>query len=35
MSDASNYSALERFRDGSPVEIRALRPEDEAAMLAA
>jgi hypothetical protein len=35
MSDSANYSAHERLRDGSPVEIRALRPEDEAAMLAA
>ena len=28
-------SARERLRDGSPVEVRALRPEDEADMLAA
>ena len=35
MSEAANYFALERLRDGSPVEIRALRPDDEADMLAA
>jgi ribosomal protein S18 acetylase RimI-like enzyme len=35
MSEAVNYSAHEHLRDGSPVEIRALRPEDEADMLAA
>jgi len=35
MSDVANYSAHEHLRDGSPVEIRALRPEDEADMLAA
>ena len=28
-------SAREHLRDGSPVEVRALRPEDEADMLAA
>src|ERR1043165_2275183 len=35
MSEAINYSARELLRDGSRVEIRALRPEDEAGMLAA
>src|SRR5690349_4928807 len=30
-----SYSAREQLRDGRPVEIRALRPEDEADMLAA
>jgi ribosomal protein S18 acetylase RimI-like enzyme len=35
MSDAASYSAREHLRDGCPVEIRALRPEDEAGMLAA
>ena len=35
MSDAASYTAQEQLRDGSPVEIRALQPQDEAAMLAA
>jgi RimJ/RimL family protein N-acetyltransferase len=35
MSDLAHYSAHEQVRDGSAVEIRALRPEDEADMLAA
>jgi GNAT superfamily N-acetyltransferase len=35
MSDIASYSAREHLRDGSPVEVRALRPEDEADMLAA
>ena len=35
MSDATNYTARELLRDGSHIEIRALRPEDEADMLAA
>jgi RimJ/RimL family protein N-acetyltransferase len=35
MSEAINYSARVLLRDGSRVEIRALRPEDEAGMLAA
>jgi GNAT superfamily N-acetyltransferase len=35
MSATADYSAHEHLRDGSPVEIRALRPEDEAEMLAA
>jgi RimJ/RimL family protein N-acetyltransferase len=35
MSDASKYSAVERLRDGKQVEIRALRPDDGAALIAA
>ncbi|SFI31131.1 GNAT family N-acetyltransferase [Bradyrhizobium sp. cf659] len=35
MPDAARYSAREHLRDGCPVEIRALRPEDEAGMLTA
>lgn len=35
MSETPNYTARECLRDGSPVEIRALRPDDEADMLAA
>jgi RimJ/RimL family protein N-acetyltransferase len=35
MTTAINYTAREFLRDGSPVEIRALWQEDEAAMLAA
>ena len=35
MSDAASYNAHELLRDGTPLEIRALRPEDEADMLAA
>ena len=35
MTEAINYTARELLRDGSQVEIRALRREDEAAMLAA
>lgn len=35
MSDAKSYSAQEQLRDGSKIEIRALRPEDQAGMLAA
>ena len=31
----ATYSVRERLRDGRPVEIRALRPDDEADMLAA
>lgn len=31
----ANYSAVEHLRDGRPIEIRALRPVDEADMLAA
>jgi RimJ/RimL family protein N-acetyltransferase len=35
MPEAARYSAIEVLRDGSRVEIRALRPEDRAAVLAA
>src|SRR4051812_46139759 len=35
MSDVSHYSVREHLRDGTAVEIRALRPEDEAEMLVA
>ncbi len=35
MSEATNYTARERLSDGSQIDIRALRPEDEADMLAA
>src|SRR5260370_4210888 len=35
MSQATNYTARERLSDGSQIDIRALRPEDEADMLAA
>jgi ribosomal protein S18 acetylase RimI-like enzyme len=35
MAEAADYSALEQLRDGRPVKIRALRPEDRADMLAA
>jgi len=35
MSEATNYTARELLSDGSPIEIRALRQEDEADMLAA
>jgi RimJ/RimL family protein N-acetyltransferase len=35
MADAINYTARELLHDGSKVEIRALRQEDEALMLAA
>ena len=35
MSDLASYVAHEQLRDGSTAEIRALRPEDEADMLAA
>jgi hypothetical protein len=30
----TTYSACEKLRDGRPIEIRALRPDDEADMLA-
>ncbi len=33
--EASNYSALETMRDGRPVQIRALKPNDEADLMAA
>ena len=35
MSGAADYSAVEHLRDGRPIEIRALRPDDRAEMLAA
>ena len=35
MPDAANYSATDRMRDGRAFEIRALKPSDEANMLAA
>jgi RimJ/RimL family protein N-acetyltransferase len=35
MSGAVNYSVVEHLRDGRPIEIRALRPDDKAEMLAA
>ncbi|QOZ56221.1 GNAT family N-acetyltransferase [Bradyrhizobium sp. CCBAU 53338] len=35
MTDAASYSRREQLRDGTPVEIRALRPDDEVGMLAA
>jgi RimJ/RimL family protein N-acetyltransferase len=35
MPGAADYSAVENLRDGRPVEIRALRPDDRAEMLAA
>jgi len=35
MNEAAKYSAVERLRDGRDIEIRALRPADEADMLAA
>jgi ribosomal protein S18 acetylase RimI-like enzyme len=35
MSEAANYSALEKLRDGRRAEIRAFRPDDKADMLAA
>jgi hypothetical protein len=35
MTQAAKYSAVERLRDGRQIEIRALRPADEEAMVAA
>ncbi|MEI9924949.1 MAG: GNAT family N-acetyltransferase [Bradyrhizobium sp.] len=35
MSEAANYSAVEHLRDGRPIEVRAIRPDDRAGMLAA
>jgi GNAT superfamily N-acetyltransferase len=35
MLEAANYSAIERLTDGRSVEIRALRPEDKAGLMAA
>jgi GNAT superfamily N-acetyltransferase len=35
LMNAASYSATERLRNGTPVQIRALRPSDRAEMLAA
>jgi hypothetical protein len=35
MSEAASYSAVELLRDGRRVEIRALRPDDRAALISA
>ena len=35
MAGLADYSVVERLRDGRPVEIRALRPQDKSEMLAA
>src|SRR5215813_4836481 len=35
MSEAANYSAFDTLRDGRRVEIRALRPDDRAGLIAA
>jgi RimJ/RimL family protein N-acetyltransferase len=35
MAEAADYSVRENLRDGRPVKIRALRPDDQADMLAA
>jgi RimJ/RimL family protein N-acetyltransferase len=35
MAGLADYSAVERLRDGRPIEIRALRPQDKSEMLAA
>lgn len=35
MLDAANYSVTDRLRDGRTLEVRALKPSDEADMLAA
>jgi RimJ/RimL family protein N-acetyltransferase len=35
MASTADYSAVERLRDGSTIEIRALRPDDQDDMLAA
>ncbi|MBR0841144.1 GNAT family N-acetyltransferase [Bradyrhizobium liaoningense] len=35
MCPIASYTRQDRLRDGTPVQIRALRPDDEAAMLAA
>src|SRR3954470_6538211 len=34
MSDVAEYAAYEHLRDGTPIKIRALRPDDEAILLA-
>jgi len=33
--EAADYSAIETMRDGRPMQIRALRPADQAGLLAA
>ena len=35
MQERADYSAVEHLRDGRPIQIRALRPDDRAEMLAA
>jgi hypothetical protein len=35
MPEAASYAAIEVLRDGTRVDIRALRPDDRAAILAA
>jgi hypothetical protein len=35
MPDAANYTAIETLRDGRSMAIRALRPNDEADLMAA
>ena len=35
MAEAADYSARDHLRDGRPVKIRALRPDDRVDMLAA
>jgi len=35
MSEVAHYSAFETLRDGRRIEIRALRPDDRAALIAA
>jgi RimJ/RimL family protein N-acetyltransferase len=35
VAEAANYSAVETLRDGRRVEIRALRPDDQAGLIAA
>ena len=35
MQERADYSAVEHLRDGRPTQIRALRPDDRAEMLAA
>jgi RimJ/RimL family protein N-acetyltransferase len=35
MSNVANYAERQRLRDGISIEVRALKPEDEAGMLAA
>lgn len=35
MTDLAAYTAIEQLRDGRPIEIRAIRPDDQPAVLAA